>query len=193
MTASVDWKQHFIQLAECNASSYKILLESIAKLSDEQFNKHTGLCFRSIHGTLNHLVAAEKFWYSRFSGNLDEDLTSLYALWTSPDVYAKPDATSSIWEEYIPERSKVIEGIQKSVDQYIELVKNLPDSHNFEQDLDYIANEHVTMTTTWRMALTHIFNHATHHRGQISAAITQLGLPPPSMDFTQCPGVVRTR
>jgi uncharacterized damage-inducible protein DinB len=31
--------------------------------------------------------------------------------------------------------------------------------------------------------LLHVFNHGTHHRGQISAALTALGRPAPEMDF----------
>jgi uncharacterized damage-inducible protein DinB len=32
-------------------------------------------------------------------------------------------------------------------------------------------------------ALTHVFNHGTHHRGQITAALTMLGQPCPELDF----------
>ncbi len=31
--------------------------------------------------------------------------------------------------------------------------------------------------------LAHVFNHGTHHRGQITAALTALGQPCPSLDL----------
>jgi uncharacterized damage-inducible protein DinB len=40
-----------------------------------------------------------------------------------------------------------------------------------------------TMDLPFAAALLHVFNHATHHRGQISAALTQLGQPAPALDM----------
>ncbi|RKP27802.1 hypothetical protein SYNPS1DRAFT_26554 [Syncephalis pseudoplumigaleata] len=139
MTGASPWKQHFIQVAECNAWAYKVLLESVAQLSDEQFSAHAGLCFRSIHGTLNHLVLSEQFWYARFTGDSSTPSPEVTALWTSENMYSKPGDASSIWEEYNPDRSKIIEAIEKS----------------------------------------------------ISAAITQFGLRPPTMDYVGAPGITR--
>jgi uncharacterized damage-inducible protein DinB len=41
--------------------------------------------------------------------------------------------------------------------------------------------------------LTHVFNHGTHHRGQISAAVTGLGHEAPELDllFTVIAGATR--
>lgn len=33
------------------------------------------------------------------------------------------------------------------------------------------------------LTLGHVFNHGTHHRGQISAALTSLGQPAPELDL----------
>ncbi len=33
------------------------------------------------------------------------------------------------------------------------------------------------------LALAHVFNHGTHHRGQITAALTALGQPSPELDL----------
>ena len=39
------------------------------------------------------------------------------------------------------------------------------------------------MVLPFAATLLHVFNHGTHHRGQISAALTALGQPPPDLDL----------
>ena len=43
------------------------------------------------------------------------------------------------------------------------------------------------------VAAIHMFNHGTHHRGQLTTLLRQLGLDPGVTDLPWLPGVVRTR
>jgi uncharacterized damage-inducible protein DinB len=42
-----------------------------------------------------------------------------------------------------------------------------------------------TMSQRLAPSLAHLFNHQTHHRGQIHAALTRLGTDAPSLDLSQ--------
>ncbi|KAI9598099.1 DNA damage-inducible protein DinB [Syncephalis fuscata] len=193
MTATLLWKQHFLKLAQYNVWAYQVLLDSVKLLSDEHFSAYAGLCFRSIHGTLNHLSASEGYWAFRLDGQMTEGLQDLGKLWMSPEKFSKAGDKSSIWEQHIPERHRVIEAIQKSSARLLKIVEDLPDSHDFESTIAHIGAYEEESATSCRIALTHAFNHSTHHRGQISGAITQFGLPPPSMDLIYHPGSTWTQ
>ena len=54
-------------LAQYNIWATQRLCESLKAVSDDDFNKNVGLYFKSIAGTLNHLLLGEHYlWYSRF-------------------------------------------------------------------------------------------------------------------------------
>ena len=51
-----------LSLARYNRWAYKRVLDDLKSVSDEHYYGHAGLVFRSIHGTLNHLYAADITW-----------------------------------------------------------------------------------------------------------------------------------
>ena len=48
--------------------------------------------------------------------------------------------------------------------------------------LDYTTTKGIAQSLPFAPTLGHVFNHATHHRGQITAAITAMGYPCPVID-----------
>jgi uncharacterized damage-inducible protein DinB len=64
----MDAVNHFSFLARYNVWATKRLLKACEPLSDEQYRRDVGLFFKSIHGTLNHLLVGEHLlWYPRFA------------------------------------------------------------------------------------------------------------------------------
>ena len=45
----------------------KLLASNLKNLSDADWRRDCGLFFRSVHGTLNHLLVADELWYARFA------------------------------------------------------------------------------------------------------------------------------
>jgi uncharacterized damage-inducible protein DinB len=53
--------------AWCNGRLYA----AAAKLSDADYRADRGAFFRSVHGTLNHLLVGDRIWMARFTGTGD--------------------------------------------------------------------------------------------------------------------------
>ena len=65
---SVAWNAHFDLLARYNVWATDRLLAAVQPLSDDDYRRDMGLFFKSIHGTLNHLLVGEhRLWFVRFS------------------------------------------------------------------------------------------------------------------------------
>ena len=160
---TVSAKGPLLQMARYHAWATERLLTSIATIPDKFYGQSCGLFFGSIHGTLNHLLLTDsEIWHPRFSQNrvaslpLDAELESDRA-----DLASRLIAATARWSQYVA-----------SLDE------------------PALAGElHFTMTTGQARvlpmsgALLHVFNHATHHRGQITAAISMLGFQYQPLDL----------
>ena len=56
------------RLARYNAWANRRLYDAAAELSDEDYRADRGAFFKSMHGTLNHLLTADRVWMHRFTG-----------------------------------------------------------------------------------------------------------------------------
>jgi uncharacterized damage-inducible protein DinB len=150
-------------LAAYNRWANDRVYEAAAGLSDEQFERDAGAFFKSMKGTLNHLLVADRIWMKRFTGEgdapltldatLHRDLASLRAARTAED------------------------------DRIVDWVGSLGEKA-FAGRFTYITVTDVrTVSQKLAPALAHLFNHQTHHRGQAHAILTTLGKDAPSLDL----------
>ncbi len=78
----IDVASYAVTMARYNQWMNRKLYEAADTLSDAQRKADTGLFFQTIHGTLNHLLVADKVWLGRFTGSpfpaksLDQELFS---------------------------------------------------------------------------------------------------------------------
>src|SRR3954471_16990397 len=61
-------KEHYTSFAGYNAWANRRLYEAAALLSDADYRADKGAFFKSMHGTLNHLLATDRIWMKRFTG-----------------------------------------------------------------------------------------------------------------------------
>ena len=61
-------KKHFMMFAAYNRWANARIYDAAAELSDEDYRRDVGAFFRSMHGTLNHLLATDRIWMKRFTG-----------------------------------------------------------------------------------------------------------------------------
>jgi len=157
-------RDHFLTLARYNVWATDRLLERhVAQLSDDEYRRDVGLFFKSVHGTLNHLLLAERFlWFERFANG------------ESPK--------RKLDEEVHADRAALQAALRQAVREWIPTIESW-DAARFDGTLRYTSTGGVTRAVPFAPALTHVFNHGTHHRGQISAALTGLGHSAPELDL----------
>jgi uncharacterized damage-inducible protein DinB len=144
-------------------ATQQLLSEHIAPLSDADYRKDTGLFFQSIHGTLNHLLVAEQLlWFRRFSEGV------------SPTVQLNAEVE--------PNRVTLANRLLKGARAWLTLIEGLSDDQ-LVGALSYTTMRGTLASLPFVPTLMHVFNHATHHRGQITAALTMLGRPCPALDM----------
>ena len=75
-------KNHLCTLADYHVWAFEMLYGALVSMRGEQYEADAGLFFRSVHGTLNHLLLADRVWFGRFTGEpykvsrLDAELES---------------------------------------------------------------------------------------------------------------------
>ena len=159
----MDAADHFGQLARYNVWATERLLRAVDALPEADYRRDLGLFFRSIHGTLNHLLVGEhQLWFVRFSEG------------SSPRVALDAEAE--------PDRPVLDARLRAGAARWEPLVKSVAPAR-WEGSLDYTTMRGTAASLPFAATLTHVFNHGTHHRGQVTAALTALGQPCPELDL----------
>lgn len=163
MAALTPWQAHFVQLARYNVWATQQLLAATEPVNEFDYRRDLRLFFKSIHGTLNHLLVGEHMlWQRRFARGENPKL--------------------ELDMEVEPERDRLAQALKGGAKTWEPLIASWP-AERFEGQLDYITTNGQALSLPFAATLTHVFNHGTHHRGQISAALTFLGQPAPVLDL----------
>lgn len=144
-------------MAAYNSEMNRRLYAAADRLTDEARLADRGAFWKSIHGTLCHLVWADRTWMSRFAG------------------WPKPGAK-------LPESAGMIEGwealkaARTEADGRIEEWAAGLDADWLAGDLEWFSGASQSQRRAPRgFLLAHFFNHQTHHRGQAHALVTACG------------------
>ena len=151
-------KAHFASLAKYNRWANARLYGMAGALPDEAYRKNVGAYFGSLHGTLNHLLVADRIWMSRITGSADHP--------SSLDAIVYDDLKS-------------LRSARETEDDRIVKVVGEFDEAAFERAWDYRTLNGTPQRQPLREILAHLFNHQTHHRGQAHAILTILGVTEP--------------
>lgn len=160
---STGWTAHFDLLARYNVWATARLLCAVRALPGDDYRRDVGLFFHSIHGTLNHLLVGEHLlWFVRFSEG------------RSPTV--------ALDAEVETDRAQLDARLREGAARWAPLIASFsPD--RWDGTLDYTTMRGTAASLPFAATLAHVFNHGTHHRGQITAALTALGHPSPELDL----------
>lgn len=151
-------KRHFTMLAAYNRWANVRLYDTAASLPDELYRKPVGVYFKSLHGTLNHLLTADRIWMHRLEGH-----------------GGHPDRLDATIHDDLPS----LRAARSAEDQRIvDFVARLGEA-DFEKTCEYKMLNGMPQQQSVHEILAHLFNHQTHHRGQAHAALTALGVSEP--------------
>ena len=154
---------HFMLLARYNVWATARLLAALQLLDDQAYRRPVGLFFGSIHGTLNHLLVGEVLaWQARFAG--------------------VPQTTFALNSEAETDRQRLSQRLLEGAAAWPALIEKWP-AAVWEGDLKFQRLDGELCSLPFAGTLTHVFNHSTHHRGQITAALTAMGQPCPELDL----------
>ena len=160
--SGTDLRSYFRTLARYHAWATERLCGDIAALTEADYRRPAGLFFGSVHGTCNHLLVAEhRVWYPRFAEG------------RSP--------VADLAEEVEPDRRRLGDRLNEAAALWAAVVDAVEDER-WAGRLDYTTTKGVALSLPFAPTLGHVFNHGTHHRGQISAAITAMGHAGPEID-----------
>jgi uncharacterized damage-inducible protein DinB len=116
----------------------------------------------SVHAVLAHILGAEVIWLRRWQGD------ALARLPGSSD-YPSLEVLEQAWSDLERSRQKWLEELLES-----DLVR----------EIEFLSVTRGVMERfPLHRTLLHVSNHSTHHRGEVSAALSALGSPPESVDL----------
>ncbi len=159
----MDPRAYFSTLARYNAWATRKLFEHADALPEADYRRDCGLFFKSVHGTLNHLLVAEHaVWFPRFAEGISNQV--------------------ALNAELETDRARLRERLQGAAPRWLPLIASM-EASRFDATLTYTTTRGIAQSLPFAATLGHVFNHGTHHRGQISAAITAMGHACPEIDM----------
>lgn len=150
-------------MAGYNQWANERLYAAAAGLPDADYRADRGAFFGSVHRTLNHILVGDRIWMRRFTGE-GETYTELDAV--------PCDDFGELSTARKAEDARIVDWIEQLADE------------RFSAAFSYrtISNP-ADVTQPLAPALSHFFNHQTHHRGQVHALLSGLGVDPPALDL----------
>lgn len=153
---------YFQRMARYNRWANGLIYDAAAKIPDEAYRRDVGAFFGSVHGTLNHLLAADRIWLKRLTGE--------------GEAPARLDAV--LFDDF-----GALRDARETEDERLLAWTGRLSPEDFERDFSYRNMAGEIFANPLDLILGHVFNHQTHHRGQAHAIIGHLGFEPPSMDL----------
>lgn len=156
-------KQHLQQLAEYNRWANARLYEAALALNELDYRRDVGAFFKSLHGTLNHLLLTDRLWLKRLTGEGDH-----------------PNNLDAILYE---NRAQLALARAEEDDRLVTFVASLDDT-SAAGPLTYATTTGKQYEQSRADILAHLFNHQTHHRGQAHTILSLCGdSEPPQLDL----------
>lgn len=155
--------EYFSTLARYNQWMNERIYGVCATMSEEERKRDLSAFFRSIHGTLNHLLYGDMAWMGRFQD--------------------RPEDMPCLGQELYEDFAMLADRRTEMDTKILRWTKSL-DADWLQEPLSFRSNvDGITRTRPAWLLVAHMFNHQTHHRGQVTTLMMQLGRDPGVTDL----------
>lgn len=152
---------YFQRLARYNAWANQHVLDACAGLGAGDLDAPRAAFFPSIITTLNHILVADRLWLGRLVG--------------TPVRLALDTVLQARFDEFLAAR--------EAQDAKIIAFTEQLDAATLASDLSYQSMLAGAYTLPREVILAHMFNHQTHHRGQLHSMLIEAGVKPLAIDL----------
>ncbi len=163
----MDFTEYARSMAAYNAWMNERIYRLLSEMPDEARRRDLGAFFGSIHRTLNHILLGDQAWMQRLRGQpvtMTSATQQLHEGWDElRAARGAMDADITAWAEQVDQT--FLEGVVRGW------------SVTYDRAIEFPA---------WA-AVVQLFNHQTHHRGQVTTLMKQLGVDPGVTDFPWMP------
>ena len=166
-------RDYVARMARYNAWQNENVTAAAQGLDEDALTQDRGAFFGSIFATMNHLLWADTMWMSRFCTDVEAPTGGIAGSPSfTPDLSHWTDARSGMdarlldWGETLEEAT-------------------------LREDLSWYSGAlGRDMVKPLALCVVHLFNHQTHHRGQIHAMLTAAGARPGDTDLFAMPEIL---
>lgn len=157
----------FTTLARYNQWMNGKVLAAARRLPPDEAYADRGAFFGSVFATLVHLYSADLIWLKRIADHPAgfRALEPVRALPHPYDWQAPPFADLD-----------ALAGLRAALDAVLLALVAEASAEDYDQPLTYVNRAGETYSDGFLEILAHLFNHQTHHRGQITTLLTQAGV-----------------
>eukprot|EP01084_Bolivina_argentea_P289338 496813_1 len=177
-------KSQLLTMAEYNKWTYSQIqnwCKQNFKNNEDLYNQNTNIPFKTVRNTLCHLWCGDQLWYCLMNGIYDKcgiknnqlTMNELATFWDSDHE------NDGKWQQIFDSMSidEIFNELNNSSNRWIEFIQSFENDEDLNTDFYFhysFDSEAMKRKRNRVFIITHILNHGTHHRGQISGALTQL-------------------
>ena len=155
-------REQLLYLAGYNRWANGRIYDIANSLSEADRRRDCRGFFRNLHATLDHIIVAERIWLARWNGE--------------PQPY--DDLGISLHSDF-----RALDEARLTQDGILSALVDSHDDASLSEELNYRSMAGEPLKLQKGLILLHLFNHATHHRGQCHHMLTQLGADAPILDL----------
>jgi uncharacterized damage-inducible protein DinB len=163
----MDLLVHVRWMGRYNQGMNAQVYDCAAQLDAIELGRDRGAFFGSVLGTLNHLVVADVVWLKRFAAH-PVNFAALKTVRSMP----QPEALSQMVATDFGVLRSRREVLDRAIVDWVEALT----AADLDLVLDYRNMKGVPARRQLGSLLCHFFNHQTHHRGQVTTLLSQVGL-----------------
>ena len=160
-------KDHFELMARYNQWMNESIYEAASELDSSVLETDQGAFFKSILGTLNHILVGDIIWLQRFVEH-----PSCFGALDAIKVMSRPVSLNSIlYEDF-----EALRDARYLIDMVLIELCDQIEVYDLAYSLAYHNMQGNRFEKRFGYLLQHLFNHQTHHRGQVTTLLSQNGI-----------------